>query len=683
MNATPERSVGLSRRTRRETEEAPSEATAGPYRTLLGNQSLTNLTAAFACITIAEWGYVTALSVFAFRQSGALAVGLVGLRLFFSSGSAFISSAFVPRWRVGRVLSLIGAARFTGVAVSAALAASGAPFVFLLVLLYLDGLVAGPYRPAQSALVPTLARSPKELVSSAMALSTVKTLSQAVGAVVGGTLLSLTSPEVVFGGGSGLFFCAAVITWRFRKGAAATTKATSPRRILTTLSETARLSRGPNVRSILMLSGLRTFVRGMWSAIAVIASLKLLHAGSTGVGLLMMASGIGSLAAAPLSARLVTMRRLGTPAAIALVACGAPLAVIAGIPVLGVAAALIAAWGIGMAVADVATSSMLHRLLEAPAVPRVTAAIEAAKLALEGTGGFLAPLLVSLFSVRIALIIAAVPLPFVVVSGWRSLHRVDAEAAERARLIELLHSVPFLRPLDMASLDGLVARLVPIVIPEPGTDIVVQGDAGDSFYVVERGSAEVLIDGFVISFVVAGDGFGERSLLRNVPRTATVRSREPTHLLMLSREDFLAAVLGQEADEVPEVEAGGVSAASEWTLKNRVDALSKISLLSHLDRGQLTIMAERCVRTEWAAGERIVSQGEDGDTFYVVLDGRADVLVDGHKVNELLPGDQFGEIALLHDVPRTADVVAVTPVVTMSVGRQNLLGPVRARLALG
>lgn len=162
----------------------------------------------------------------------------------------------------------------------------------------------------------------------------------------------------------------------------------------------------------------------MWIAIAVIASLRLLHAGSTGVGLLMLAAGLGSLVAVPVSASLIDRPRIGTPAAVALILCGFPLGLVAGIPLLEPALVLVAAWGIGMAVADVATLSVLHRLLSAPLLPRVTASIESSKLALEGIGAFLAPFPASTIGVRGALVVAAVPLPVVVVAGWRTLHQV-------------------------------------------------------------------------------------------------------------------------------------------------------------------------------------------------------------------------------------------------------------------
>lgn len=448
------------------------------------------------------------------------------------------------------------------------------------------------------------------------------------------------------------------------------------------LRQTFDIARHPHVSGILVVSGLRTFVRGMWLAIAVIASLRLLHAGSAGVGLLMLAAGIGALAAVPISAGLINRSRLGTPAALALIACGFPIALIAGIPVLDVAFVLVVVWGIGMAVADVTTLSLLYRLLDSPLVPRAIAAIESAKLALEGLGAVLAPLLVTALGIRGALIVAGLLLPIAVVSGWRTLHQLDTAAGERSSLLALLHAVPFLHPLDVASLESLATRTIPLAVPA-GTDVIVQGDIGDRFFVVRDGAAAVLVDGFEVGSVGPGGHFGERALLRDVPRTATVRSLQPMHLSWVSREDFLTAVTGQSGVGVTMDHAASVVAPTDWDRRKRADVLSRLSLFSHLDSSDLRHLAERSVVDSWPVGSTMIRQGDEGDRFFVLLGGSARVAVDGRQVSELLPGDQFGEIALLHGVPRRASVTTSSAAVTLSLHYDDFVPAVRSHLLLG
>ena len=288
--------------------------------------------------------------------------------------------------------------------------------------------------------------------------------------VAGGTLLAVTTPTVVFAGAAGFFVTAAVLNVRVKTARLVPDEEVPPAkagpmlaRFAGRVADAAMVTRRSHVGGILVLAGLRIFVRGMWLAVAVIASVRLLHAGSTGVSLLMLAAGVGSLVAAPLSSPLIRRARLGTPAVVALVACGLPLAVVAGVPVFNLAMAVVVAWGAGMALADITTTSLVYRLVETPMAPRVTGIIESTKLALEGLGVFLAPVLVLLIGVRRALLVAAVPLPLVALGRWRMLHRMDASAGERAQLLELVHGARWLHSLDVPSLENLVGRLAPML----------------------------------------------------------------------------------------------------------------------------------------------------------------------------------------------------------------------------
>ena len=72
--------------------------------------------------------------------------------------------------------------------------------------------------------------------------------------------------------------------------------------------------------------------------------------------------------------------------------------------------------------------------------------------------------------------------------------------------------------------------------------MITQGDVGDRYYMLASGAAEVFIDGKHVNRSAPGEGFGEIALLRDVPRTATVTTTEPSEVYALDRETFLDAV---------------------------------------------------------------------------------------------------------------------------------------------
>jgi CRP-like cAMP-binding protein len=82
------------------------------------------------------------------------------------------------------------------------------------------------------------------------------------------------------------------------------------------------------------------------------------------------------------------------------------------------------------------------------------------------------------------------------------------------------------------------------------------------------------------------------------------------------------------------------------------------------------------------AGTTIVSEGERGDDFFIIVSGHADVTIDGEHVRTQGPGDYFGEIALLRDVPRTATVTAREEVELCAIRRDDFLSVVTGHPAV-
>jgi len=104
--------------------------------------------------------------------------------------------------------------------------------------------------------------------------------------------------------------------------------------------------------------------------------------------------------------------------------------------------------------------------------------------------------------------------------------------------------------------------------------------------------------------------------------------------------------------------------------------LRQLSLFAPLELKSLELVASRLVRVEVAAGEVVIREGEEGDRFYVIESGRATASYRGELLRSMGPGDPFGEIALLRDVPRTATVTADEPMVLLALDRQLFLDAV-------
>jgi len=94
----------------------------------------------------------------------------------------------------------------------------------------------------------------------------------------------------------------------------------------------------------------------------------------------------------------------------------------------------------------------------------------------------------------------------------------------------------------------------------------------------------------------------------------------------------------------------------------KTSVLVRVPLFAHCSPRELEFVASRCDEVEVDAGRQLVHQGQPGDSFYVLLDGQADVEIDGQPRTTLGPGDFFGEISMLDRGPATATVVTTTPV---------------------
>ena len=126
-------------------------------------------------------------------------------------------------------------------------------------------------------------------------------------------------------------------------------------------------------------------------------------------------------------------------------------------------------------------------------------------------------------------------------------------------------------------------------------------------------------------------------------------------------------VRGFEATE--KALAGGVG---------RLDLVRRVPIFAPLDDDVQEDLASRMEERRVKAGETLVTQGESGDEFFLIVEGEFDARVDGKSVRKMGPGESFGEIAMLRDTERTATVEASSDGVVMVLGRDSFLEGVAA-----
>jgi len=234
----------------------------------------------------------------------------------------------------------------------------------------------------------------------------------------------------------------------------------------------------------------------------------------------------------------------------------------------------------------------------------------------------------------------------------------------RDERLQFLARIPLFHRLEAEELESLVQRMQ-LEHYEPGQNVVRQGDPGETFYVIRHGHASVHVADASgvenrVDRLSTGDCFGEIALLENVPRTASVRGETHLAVLTLSARDFQGIInkTSQTGDRIiPFVRYGTF--------------LSRVPLFSDLPTASILLLAQQLKEELISAGLDVIREGEDGDRFYLLKEGRVEVVKNGEVIADLTTGDYFGEIALITHEPRTATVRTLTDCVLLSIGMED------------
>lgn len=454
---------------------------------VLRSPSLRRAESSWALHLTAEWAYLVAIGLYAYRAGGAHAVGLAGLLLIAPGAvAAPIASVVADRFRRERVVLAIGVGRSLLLAATAIVVLADLPAAWVYVLAALGSIVGSALRPAHAALLPLLAGTPRELIAANVVASTTEGLATFAGPAVAAVLFAAAGGAPAFAFAACAFAASGLAVLGIdtdrhpppdARGAAAET-----------LLGLRHAAADRHVRLLIGLFGAQTLVRGALNTLLVLVALELLSLGEAGVGLLTSALGVGGLAGAFVALSLVGRERLAGPVGLGLACWGLPIALIGVSPEPALALGFLGLVGVGNSIFDVAGLTLLQRLVADRVLARVLGALEGLALAAIGLGAFAAPFLVDAVGLRPALLVTGGVLPLLALLSLPALARLDTAAVVPSRELEIAHSVDLFAPLPANVVEQLARNMFPIAYPA-GARIVRQGGPGDRFYVVTEGIA--------------------------------------------------------------------------------------------------------------------------------------------------------------------------------------------------
>lgn len=515
----------------------------GALGSALRNPNIRRTELAWGAAIAAEWAHFVAFGVYAYDVGGPAGVGLAGLVRLLPAAivapfAASLGDRF-PRERFLLALTLIASVALGGSAI--AFFAGAEPLVFAFAALL--GFAVTLIRPALQALLPSLARTPEELIASNGATSTIESIGTLVGPLLAGVLVSFGDAGIVFAAGAAAFLVAALLLFgvQVEDRVSLVSRDEDARKVLA--AGFGAIARLPRVRLVVSLIFAQAFVRGCLNVLIVVAAFEVLDAGGEAVGYMTAALGVGGLIGA-LGAMALGGHRLAVPFGVALVFWGLPIALMGPLPYLPFALLMLAVVGAANSVEDVAAFTLLQRLIPDRILTRAFGVVWSLAMGGVALGSVAAPALVEAVGPREAFIAVGAILPLLTVATYRRLTDIDRQAAPVPEL-EFLQRVPMFQPLSVAAKERVAANLRSQSV-SAGEVVIRAGERGDRFYIVRDGALGITADGLHTT-ADEGDYFGEIALLRDVPRTATVTALADSRLYVLQRDDFLAAVTGHDA----------------------------------------------------------------------------------------------------------------------------------------
>ena len=190
-----------------------------------------------------------------------------------------------------------------------------------------------------------------------------------------------------------------------------------------------------------------------------------------------------------------------------------------------------------------------------------------------------------------------------------------------------------------------------------GEIIYYQGNPGYKFFILAKGSVEVIVNGSVKTVLYPGASFGELALIHDLKRSATIRTTENSLMWVIGRNVFRETLKTLN------------------TLKHEEHKkfIQSVPFFQSLSDHQLLSLLSTIVSQSYSHGQKIIQEGDPGELFYIIQEGQVECSANNKVIRSLSKGDYFGEQALIYNTLRTATVTAVNKVKVLSIGKDSLV----------
>lgn len=251
----------------------------------------------------------------------------------------------------------------------------------------------------------------------------------------------------------------------------------------------------------------------------------------------------------------------------------------------------------------------------------------------------------------------------------------------KSEIMEFLNDIPLFAQLP-ASIRARLAEYMEVRYYWPGRTVVWQGRPGDAFYIIYQGAADVILDKpngnrVILATLSERDSFGELALIRDVPRTATVKAREGLICFVLQKNLFKQFVQTSLDDKE------SISRLIQWNT-----VLKDIPIFVDLPAESMARVILEMSDRHLNKSDVIVREGDTAAEFYILRSGTAEVWKhhgkpEAQKLSTLGPGDYFGEIALFEESPRTASIIATEPCHVLVMSKESFFHILRNNILSG